>query len=175
MFQFDILVYFQFVQIKFIYFPYLFLIQSLGPSCLQINARDTYNLWFGHSLYAWKDKEIIFPMQLVSWSIKIRVAHNYRNKIIFQYHRNAIFPFHETSSLAPACTQKYKIIPFYNTLMTNLLITCQSSSVALEHLSSQVTECSALLEQLVECLVIQLSATTSSVRVYPQTWDNSLP
>jgi hypothetical protein len=40
MFMFDIILSFQFVQIAFIYFPYLFLIQNAGPSYLQINAQD---------------------------------------------------------------------------------------------------------------------------------------
>jgi hypothetical protein len=38
-------------------------------------------------------------------------------------HRNSIFPFHKTSSLAHPCTHKHEIIPFHNTLMTNLSIT----------------------------------------------------
>jgi hypothetical protein len=38
-------------------------------------------------------------------------------------HRNAIFPFHKTSSLALACTHIHEIITFHNTLMTNLSIT----------------------------------------------------
>jgi hypothetical protein len=40
----------------FIYFSYLFLIQSLAPHFLQINAHDAYNLRFRRILYAWKDK-----------------------------------------------------------------------------------------------------------------------
>jgi hypothetical protein len=58
--------------------------RGLGPSYLQINAQDAYHLWFGRSSYAWKDKEIIFPMQSVLWSTKIRVVHNCRNNIVFQ-------------------------------------------------------------------------------------------
>jgi hypothetical protein len=44
-------------------------------------------------------------------------------KSFLSTHRNAILHFHKTSSLAPACTHKHEIIPFYNILMTNLLIT----------------------------------------------------
>jgi hypothetical protein len=78
MFMSNILIYFQFVQITFIYFTYLFPVQSPGPPCLQINAQDTYDLQYRRSLYAWKDKEIIFATQLVSWSTKIRVTRNHR-------------------------------------------------------------------------------------------------
>jgi hypothetical protein len=94
MFMSNILVYFQFVQITFIYFTYLFPIRSLGPHCLQINAQHVYNLQFGRSLYAWKDKELIFQTQPVSWSSKIGVTHNHRNKIIEQYPQtcNISFP-----------------------------------------------------------------------------------
>jgi hypothetical protein len=90
----NIFVSFQFVQITFIYFPYLFPIQSLEPPCLQINAQDVYDLQFGHSLYACKHKKIIFLMQSASWSTKIGVIRNYRNKIIFQYPQkcNISFP-----------------------------------------------------------------------------------
>jgi hypothetical protein len=38
-------------------------------------------------------------------------------------HRNAIFHFHKMSSLALVCTHKHEIIPFHNTLMTNISIT----------------------------------------------------
>jgi hypothetical protein len=64
--MFNILVSSKFVQIMLIYFPYLFLIQSPEPSCLQINTHDTYEFQFGHFVYAWKDKKIIFPTQSVS-------------------------------------------------------------------------------------------------------------
>jgi hypothetical protein len=78
MFMLNTFVYFQFDQITFIYLPYLFLIRSPRPPCIQINAHDAYDLRFGCFLYAWKDKE-------VSCSIKIGVAGNHKNKIIFQY------------------------------------------------------------------------------------------
>jgi hypothetical protein len=48
MFIFNIHISLQFIQITFIYFSYLFSIQSLGPSFLQINAQDAYDLGFGH-------------------------------------------------------------------------------------------------------------------------------
>jgi hypothetical protein len=119
----NIFVSFQFVQIMFMYCPYLFSIQSSGSPCVQINTQDTYDLWFGRSLYAWKYKDIIFLTQPISWSTKIRVSCNCKNKIVFQNHRNVIFHFHKTSSLTLACTHKYEIIPFHNILMTNLSIT----------------------------------------------------
>jgi hypothetical protein len=58
--MFNIIFSFQFVKITFIYFSYLFLIQNLEPTYLQINAQDTYNIRFRCSLYAWKDNKIIF-------------------------------------------------------------------------------------------------------------------
>jgi hypothetical protein len=56
----------------------LTLSQSRDPEspCLQIDAQDVYNLRFECSSYAWKDKEISFPTQPVSWSTKIGVTHN---------------------------------------------------------------------------------------------------
>jgi hypothetical protein len=50
--------------------------RGAGPPCLQIDAHDMYDLRFGRSSYAWKDKEIKFSMQLVSWSTKIGVTCN---------------------------------------------------------------------------------------------------
>jgi hypothetical protein len=40
--------------------------QSSGPPCLQIDVQDAFDLRFGSSTYAWKDKEIKFLMPLVS-------------------------------------------------------------------------------------------------------------
>jgi hypothetical protein len=77
MFMFNVLLSFYFVQITFMYFPYLFLIQSSGPPCLQINALDAYDLQFRRSLYIWKDKEIILPMQWVSWLNEIRITRSH--------------------------------------------------------------------------------------------------
>jgi hypothetical protein len=50
--------------------------QSPRPPCLQVDVQDASDLRFMLSTYAWKDKEIIFPMPLVPWSTKIRVGHN---------------------------------------------------------------------------------------------------
>jgi hypothetical protein len=36
--------------------------QSLGPPRIQIDVHIAYNLYFGHSTYARKYKEITFPM-----------------------------------------------------------------------------------------------------------------
>jgi hypothetical protein len=44
MFMFNIIFSFQFLKIMFIYFSYLFLIQSLASPYLQINAHDAYDL-----------------------------------------------------------------------------------------------------------------------------------
>jgi hypothetical protein len=44
-------------------------------------------------------------------------------KSLSSTHKNIIFPFHKTSSLALAYTHKHEIILFHNTLMTNLSIT----------------------------------------------------
>jgi hypothetical protein len=124
MFMSNIIVSFQFIQITFIYFSYLFSIRSPVASCLQIDAQDTYDLWFGCSLYAWKEKEIIFPMQPVSWLIKSESPAILETKSFSSTHRNAIFPFHKMLSLAPTCTHKHEIIQFHNILMTNLSIMC---------------------------------------------------
>jgi hypothetical protein len=123
MFVFNILVSFQFVQITFIYFPYLFSIRNPGPHCFQINEQNAYDLRFGCSLYAWKDNEIIFLTQPVSLSTKIGVPTIVKTKSFSSVHRNAIFHFHKMSSLASACTHRHKIILFHNTLMINLSIT----------------------------------------------------
>jgi hypothetical protein len=44
--------------------------RSPGPSCTQIDVQIAYNLRFGCSTYAQKDKEITFPMEPVSCQIK---------------------------------------------------------------------------------------------------------
>jgi hypothetical protein len=36
--------------------------QSPGPPHIQIDVQIAYGLCFGRSIYAWKDKEISFPM-----------------------------------------------------------------------------------------------------------------
>jgi hypothetical protein len=58
--------------------------QSPGLPCIQINAQYIYDLQFGRSTYAWKDKEINLPTPSVSSSTKIGVARNHQNKINFQ-------------------------------------------------------------------------------------------
>jgi hypothetical protein len=39
--------------------------QSLGSPRIQIDVQIAYNLRFGRSTYAWKSKEIAFPMEPV--------------------------------------------------------------------------------------------------------------
>jgi hypothetical protein len=60
--------------------------QSTGPPCIQINVQIAYDLRFGHSTYAQKDKEITFPMALVSCPTKIIVIRNHQNNTNFQNH-----------------------------------------------------------------------------------------
>jgi hypothetical protein len=47
--------------------------RSPGPPHIQIDVQIAYDLRFGRSTYAWKDKEITFPMELVSCPTKIGV------------------------------------------------------------------------------------------------------
>jgi hypothetical protein len=58
--------------------------RSTGPPCIQIDIQIAYNLRFGSSTYARKDKEINFPMTLVSCPTKIRVVRNHQNSTDFQ-------------------------------------------------------------------------------------------
>jgi hypothetical protein len=58
--------------------------QSPGPPHIQIDVQIAYNLCFGHSTYAWKAKEITFPMEPVSYPTKIRVVCNHQNSTDFQ-------------------------------------------------------------------------------------------
>jgi hypothetical protein len=51
--------------------------QSPGLSRIQIDVQIAYDLRFGRSIYAQKDKEIIIPMAPVSCPAKIGVVHNY--------------------------------------------------------------------------------------------------
>jgi hypothetical protein len=53
--------------------------QSPGPPRIQINVQIAYNIRFGRSTYARKDKEITFPMEPVSCPTKIRVVRNHQN------------------------------------------------------------------------------------------------
>jgi hypothetical protein len=50
--------------------------RSPGLPHIQIDAQIAYDRRFGRSTYARKDKEIIFPMALVSSLTKIRVVRN---------------------------------------------------------------------------------------------------
>jgi hypothetical protein len=64
--------------------------------------------------------------RLYNWShdqLKSKSPTIVETKLFSSIQRNTIFPFYKTSSLALTCTHKYEIIPFYNTLMTNLSIT----------------------------------------------------
>jgi hypothetical protein len=53
--------------------------QSPGPPHIQIDVQIVYDLRFGHSTYAWKVKEIKFPMEPDSCPTKIRVICNHQN------------------------------------------------------------------------------------------------
>jgi hypothetical protein len=58
--------------------------RSLGPPHIQIDVQIAYDLHFGRSTYAQKDKDVNFPMALVSCLTKIGVIHNYQNSTNFQ-------------------------------------------------------------------------------------------
>jgi hypothetical protein len=60
--------------------------RSPGPPCIQIDVQIAYNLRFGRSTYARKDKEITFPMEPVPCPSKIGVVHNHQNNTDFQNH-----------------------------------------------------------------------------------------
>jgi hypothetical protein len=123
----NILVSFQFLEITLIYFPYLFPIRSLGSPYLQINIHNAYDLRFGRSSYAWKDKEIRLLTQLVPWSTTIWVAPQMSKQNCLtvstnmQYFLSIKYSRHNYSPIW--CTHKYVIISFHNELMTNLAIT----------------------------------------------------
>jgi hypothetical protein len=57
--------------------------QSSGPPHIQIDVQIAYDLRFGRSTYARKDKEITFPMELVPCPTKIGVIRNYQNSTNF--------------------------------------------------------------------------------------------
>jgi hypothetical protein len=57
--------------------------QSPGPPHIQIEAQIAYDLHFGHSTYARKAKEIIFPMTLVPCPTKIEVVRNHQKSTDF--------------------------------------------------------------------------------------------
>jgi hypothetical protein len=58
--------------------------RSLGPPHIQIDVQIAYDLHFGRSTYAQKDKDVNFPMALVSCLTKIGVIQNYQNSTNFQ-------------------------------------------------------------------------------------------
>jgi hypothetical protein len=57
--------------------------QSPGPPRIQIDVQIAYDLRFGRSTYAWKSKEITFPVAKVSCPNKIGVVRNHRNSTDF--------------------------------------------------------------------------------------------
>jgi hypothetical protein len=57
--------------------------QSPGPPRIQIDVQIAYDLRFEHSTYAWKAKEIYFPMESVSCPTRIKVARNHQNSTDF--------------------------------------------------------------------------------------------
>jgi hypothetical protein len=58
--------------------------RSSGPPRIQIDVQIAYDLRFGRSTYARKDKEITFPMAPVSCLTKIGVVRNNQNTTDFQ-------------------------------------------------------------------------------------------
>jgi hypothetical protein len=57
--------------------------RSPEPPHIQIDIQIAYNLRFVRSTYAHKDKEINFPMALVSCPAKIGVVRNHQNNTDF--------------------------------------------------------------------------------------------
>jgi hypothetical protein len=64
--------------------PSLSLTRCPGPSRIPIDVHIAYDLRFGHSTYARKDKETTFPMAPVPYPTKIRVVCNHQNNTDFQ-------------------------------------------------------------------------------------------
>jgi hypothetical protein len=67
--------------------------RSPVPPHLQIDVQIAYDLRLGRSTYAWKDKEITFPMALVSSPTKIEVVRNHQYSTNFQNSFGAAPPF----------------------------------------------------------------------------------
>jgi hypothetical protein len=65
-------------------FPSSGLTQSPGPPRIQIDVQIAYDLHFIRSTYAQKDKEITFPIALVSCPTKIGIVCNNQNSTNFQ-------------------------------------------------------------------------------------------
>jgi hypothetical protein len=59
------------------------LTRSPGPPRIEIDVQIAYDLCFGRSTYARKDKEITFTMAPVSCPNKIGVVHNHQNTTDF--------------------------------------------------------------------------------------------
>jgi hypothetical protein len=57
--------------------------RSPGRHHIQINVQIVFDLRFGRSTYGRKDKDITFPMKLVSCLTKIGVVRNHRNSTDF--------------------------------------------------------------------------------------------
>jgi hypothetical protein len=57
--------------------------RSPGQPCIQIDVQIAYDLRFGRSTYARKDKEINFPMEPVSCTTKVGVVRNHQNNTDF--------------------------------------------------------------------------------------------
>jgi hypothetical protein len=79
-------------------------------------------------LYVWKDKEIQFSTQLVSWSTKIGVSpqSSKQNCLIVPTSMQYFLSInHSRLNYSPTwCTHKHVTISFHNELMTNLATTC---------------------------------------------------
>jgi hypothetical protein len=60
--------------------------RSPGTPHIEIDVQIAYDLYYGRSTYARKDKEITFPMESVSCLNKIGVVRNHQNSIDFQNH-----------------------------------------------------------------------------------------
>jgi hypothetical protein len=56
--------------------------QNSIPPCLQIGVQDAYDFWFGWSIYAWKAKEIIFPMPRSHGQLKSKSPAIIKTKMI---------------------------------------------------------------------------------------------
>jgi hypothetical protein len=57
--------------------------RSPGSPRIQIDVQIACDIFFGHSTYARKAKEITFPMTLVSYLTKIKVIRNHQNSTDF--------------------------------------------------------------------------------------------
>jgi hypothetical protein len=60
--------------------------RSPGPPHIQIDVQIAYDLPFRRSTYAWKAKEITFPMASILRTTKIAVIRNHQNSTDLQNH-----------------------------------------------------------------------------------------